>query len=574
MLHPLCGNTGKRREHFAGVALAKYVDAMCRRPENLTFLCAVVLAALTTTATATPVHVWSHHYGTAGGSSRGFGIAADPAGNVALTGSYNGLVNFGGDDLLAQNTDVLIARFNTAGAHLWSQSFGGAAADQAYSVALDPSGNVLVTGYFQQTAYFGGGYLTSAGYSDIFVAKYDPNGNHLWSRQLGTADADIGYCVASDPSGNVLVTGYLHGIAPSDIVVVKYNAAGVMQWIKILGSPDGYDEGLAVTSDTAGNVLVTGSFSGTVDFGGGPLSTPADDWDVFVAKYSPTGVHLWSQRFGSTDLEEGVCIKTDPSNNVIVTGYFLGSVSFGGDPLVSVGSDVDIFLAKYDSAGAHLWSQRFGGTSYETPGGLAVDASSRIYLTGYFDGSANFGGLNNLVSDGNIDVFFAEYNPNGYHVSSTCYGNTAGDAGEAITVDGAGNRYLTGYFAGAVDFGGGAITANGSPDMFIVKYGQVATAVGHEPALDALSLAAMPNPFNPSTTLSYRIPSAGRVVITVYDVQGRLIDRLLDEDKAAGVHTLLWQGRDAHGNAAASGVYFARITHAGITRTQKLVVVK
>lgn len=549
---------------------------MAPRQFSSGFLCGVIVASLldASTATASPVHVWSSHYGAGGASTRGFGIAADASGNVVVTGSFNGPVNFGGNDLLAAGTDVLLARYNTAGTHLWSKSFGGAAADQAYAVALDASGNILLTGYFQQTAYFGGSYLTSLGNSDLFVAKYDSNGNHVWSRQLGTAGADIGYSVAADPSGNVLVTGYLHGVVPSDIVVIKYNAAGTLQWLKTLGSPDGYDEGLAVTSDSAGNVLVTGSFNGTVDFGGGPLSTPGDDWDVFVAKYSPTGTHLWSKRYGGTDLDAGLCIKTDASDNVIVTGYFLGSVSFGGDPLVSSGADVDLFLAKYNSAGDHLWSERFGGTSYETPSGLAVDASSRIFLTGNFAGHADFGGTGDLVSGGSADAFFAEYNPNGYHLSSQCYGSTSSDGGQSIAVDGAGNRYMTGYFAGSVNFGGGSMVANGSPDIFIVKYGQVTTAVGHEPALDALSIAAMPNPFNPSTMLSYRIPSTGRVAITVYDVQGRLVERLLDEDKAAGPHTMQWQGRDHNGNTAASGIYFARITHAGVTRTQKLVLIK
>jgi hypothetical protein len=125
-----------------------------------------------------------------------------------------------------------------------------------------------------------------------------------------------------------------------------------------------------------------------------------------------------------------------------------------------------------------------------------------------------------------------------------------------------------------VDFGGGELVALGSPDMFIAKYGNTATAVGDDPALDALSLTAVPNPFNPSTTLHYRISSPGRVVVTIYDVHGRVVARLLDEDRAAGAHTLPWQGRDQRGNTASSGVYFARVVHAGASRTHKLVLLK
>ena len=182
------------------------------------------------------------------------------------------------------------------GNHLWSKRFGGTSFDFGTSVAVDSAGNVLVTGEFNGTADFGGGGLTSAGNTDIFVAKYDAAGNHLWSKRFGGTNYDYGYSVAVDSAGKVLVTGYFSGTADFggggltsagqfDIFVAKYDAAANHLWSKRFGEA-GSDAGNSVAVDSGGNVLVTGSFEDTVDFGGGGL-TSAGFADIFVAKFSP-----------------------------------------------------------------------------------------------------------------------------------------------------------------------------------------------------------------------------------------------------------------------------------------------
>ncbi len=177
--------------------------------------------------------------------------------------------------------------------HLWSQRFGGTGFDTGAEIAVDGAGNVLVTGQFSGTVDFGGGPLTNAGSRDIFLAKYDAAGAHLWSQRFGDTD---------------------------------------------------FDSGAAIAVDEAGNVLVTGSFEGTVDFGGGAL-TSAGSREIFLAKYDAAGAHLFSQRFGDTDFDSGAAIAVDGAGNVLVTGSFEGTVDFGGGALTSAGSD--IFLAKY-----------------------------------------------------------------------------------------------------------------------------------------------------------------------------------------------------------------------------------
>ena len=192
---------------------------------------------------------------------------------------------------------MFLAKYDAAGTHVWSQRFGGTSRDKGVGVATDAGGNVVVTGLFNGTVDFGGGPLTSAGGVDVFLAKYNAAGTHVWSQRFGGTSQDEGVGVATDASRNV----------------------------------------------------VTGLFRGTVDFGGGldvPTLTSAGLVDVFLAKYDAAGTHVWSQRFGGTSHDEIFGVATDATGNFFVTGPFNGTVDFGGGPLTSAGLD-DVFLAKY-----------------------------------------------------------------------------------------------------------------------------------------------------------------------------------------------------------------------------------
>jgi hypothetical protein len=298
-------------------------------------------------------HSWSKSFGDAR-RDEGGGVAADASGNVYVSGYFDGSVDFGGGAFLGFD-DIFVAKYNPAGTHVWSKHLGVSTfSDRGRMLSLDPSGNPAVTGLFQETVDFGGGPVTSAGSLDMFVAKYDANGGHVLSGGYGGTSNDQGYGVAADAAGNVIVTGRFAGTAQfgggvftsagdADVFVAKYDAAGDHVWSRALGG-SGRDLGLAVAVDEAGSVFVTGSFSETVNFGGGVL-TSAGGTDVFVAVYDTGGNHIWSERFGdgSNDFGRGIAVADD---ELIVTGSFGGMVDFGGGPLMSNGS-TDVFVAKY-----------------------------------------------------------------------------------------------------------------------------------------------------------------------------------------------------------------------------------
>ena len=187
---------------------------------------------------------------------------------------------------------------------------------------------------------------------DIFVTKLTSTGAYVWSHSYGADQTDEGKAIAVDRSGNVVVTGIragtgsITGGAAGDMFVAKYAAAtGTQLWARAGGSGSYIDTGRSVTTDGSDNVIVTGSFQGTADFGGTSL-TSAGGLDIFVAKYAATtGATQWLKSYGGILGDEGFGVATDAAGNVIVTGYFSDAVDFGGGALTSAGG-FDAFVLK------------------------------------------------------------------------------------------------------------------------------------------------------------------------------------------------------------------------------------
>ena len=456
----------------------------------LAALSSLILLFTTTPASAfTPTQLWSRGFGDAFPDDA-HSVATDGLGNVFVLGSFQGTVNFGGGDLTSAGMfDIFLAKFSANGTHLWSRSFGSLNDENGYSVAVDAAGSAIITGKFGLTVNFGGVPLMSAGGDDIFVAKYNPNGLHQWSQRFGSATPDNGNAVAVDASGNVIVTGVFTGTVnfggsnlisagASDIFFAKFNAGGTHQWSQRFGST-GIDIGESVAADASGNVFLVAAFSETVNFGGSNLIS-AGVYDAVLAKYNTSGVHQWSQRFGSTGVDIPLSVATDGAGNVVAAGYFNGTVNFGGSNLMSAGSS-DIFLAKYNTSGTHQWSQRFGSTGGDIALSIAVDGSANVLLTGWFSLTVNFGG-DALQSAGQTDIVLAKYDGSGVHQWSLRLGSFTDDIGYSTAVDGSGNALVAGTFTGTVDFGSGVLSSEGGTDAFVVKF----SAISAEPIITSV----------------------------------------------------------------------------------------
>ena len=438
-----------------------------------------------------PGSPWSRRFGSSG-DDRGQAVAADGSGNVAVTGHFAGTTDFGGGSVssyvhpsLGPTADVFVAAYSPSGSYRWARTMGNDSAEEGKGIATDSGGNVLVTGY--QSSYvvdYGGGAQTTVSYNDIFMAKYSSAGSWVWSKTVGGYGYDQGNAVAADGAGSAFVTGYigkgamgdigvnfgggaLFSAGGSDVFLVKYSATGQHVWSKRFGST-GTDVGMAVDTDSAGNVYVAGTFEGSVDFGGGSLAS-AGVRDIFVLKYSGAGQHLWSKRFGSSgdDVVQGLAI--DGAGDVVLSGKFQSSVSFGGTALTSAGGD-DIFLVKLSGAsGGHAWSKRFGSTSQDIATGVAVDGTSNVVVSGYFAGAVDFGG-GTLTSAG-TDVFAAKYNSAGAHTWSRRFGGADSQIGDGVAAAPTGEVTVTGFFNQSVDFGAGSLTSAGGFDACLAGIG-------------------------------------------------------------------------------------------------------
>ncbi len=405
-------------------------------------------------------------------------VATDSSGNVFVTGYLKGSINFGGGALAsAGGYDIYLAKLSPSGAHLWSKRFGGANAQFANTLAVDSSGNVILAGYFQDNLDFGTGSLPtldgSAG--TPFVAKLDGSGTTVFAKAFATSALGVPYSVAADPSGNILIGGTVNGTIDfgggtlttenDDAFVVKLSPSGTHLWSHIYGGAG--TQGLfALRSDKQGNVLLTGSFIGPINFGGTTLTAVGSD-DVYLAKLNPDGTHAWSKRFGDMSAQNAYGLATGPNNEVVVAGAFIGVLDFGGGSLTAAGG-TDIFVAKLDASGNHVFSKVFGDTQDQAAYGVAIDGSGNVLLAGTVEGTTDFGG-GPLKSGGADDAFAAKLSPTGAHVWSHVFGNATHQQGNAAAVDGSGAMFFAGTMDGGADFGRGGLISAGGTDAFVAK---------------------------------------------------------------------------------------------------------
>jgi uncharacterized protein (AIM24 family) len=424
-------------------------------------------------------YVAGEHFGGMGAATP-LGFAVDSTGKAVLAGDFSGSINLGSGPLNSAgntNSDAFVAAFGPSGAALWSKPFGDAQGAQSNSVAVGPTGQIVVAGMFQGKANFGGGAFTSAGSFDAFVSAFSATGAPLWSKQLGDSMYQIATSVAVDKDGNVIVMGSFDGTvlfggssftsAGGEMFVAKYDVAGGPVWLKQFSGPRG--RGAAV--DKAGNIVIAGDFGGTISLGG-PMLTSAGGSDIFVAELDASGGHIWSARFGDAEQQLFPRVAVDGDGDVVIAGNFTGTIDFGGDSFTSAMIN-HLFMAKFDGAGHHLWSKQFGGD--QTPvnlNGLAASGSGGVALAGNFTGMLDLGGSPLVAASAGGDSFLATFDGSGAFLWNRRLGDVKAAFPNITGIAFTGSQHLlmTGTFAGTLDFGGGPATSTGASDVFLVEY--------------------------------------------------------------------------------------------------------
>jgi hypothetical protein len=269
---------------------------------------------------------------------------------IVLGGHYTATVDFGlGSHSNVANSDGFILALDTSGAPVFDKVFGGPLDDDAFDLAIDSTGRIAATGRMSGSINFGGGVLTAAGGNDGYLVVYSATGTFVRAKIWGGTGYDDGTGVGFDGADDVYVAGDFNGsvdlgggallsAAQGSTFVFSQDNNGVHRWSKAFAGTDasfaGFEKPLAVNS--AGDVVLTGTYKSSIDFGGGTL-TSLGGYDVFLLKLTSLGAHVWSKSYGSTGDDDGNGAGIGPGGWVGLAGDFAATGTFGSSMLVSAG---------------------------------------------------------------------------------------------------------------------------------------------------------------------------------------------------------------------------------------------
>jgi hypothetical protein len=428
---------------------------------------------------------WVKEFGPASNAGYG-GVGVDGAGNVYVTGSFVGPMKIGGTTLVGfGGTNIFVAKFDPKGNLLWADQFGDTTQQIAQGMAVDAQGNVVLTGSTTGPVDFGGGPVDGL----IYVVKLDPSGKHVWSTSCGGSQPAMTYGVGGvdvklDASGNVVLVGTFSGTvncgdAPHtsagglDILLAKLSSGGQATWSSTFGdSSDQYISSVAV--DSGGNIAIVGRATGVLDFGGMQLLNGG----FYLARFSPSGSHVSSREWSTPLAAIATKVALDSAGNeVVLGGYTSTTLNFGGGVLPAPASGSSgTFLVKFDDQGSYLWGKGFVPPSGQSTGGdtLVLDAADSAFFTGHFSGSFDLGGSTLMTGGAFESIFMARFDSGGAYVWSRAFSGTSSNA-EASALGAAlgpmGEAAVYGQFEDTFDFGTGPIAQPdmGGSDFFVVK---------------------------------------------------------------------------------------------------------
>ena len=335
---------------------------------------------------------WTAQLGTGAGEQNN-GLAADGLGNIYISG-------WTGGDLAGTNTgitDAYLAKYEDSGTLQWTRQLGTSVDDRGRNVAADAWGNVYLLGWTD-----GDLGRMNAGGSDIFLSKYDAEGNLHWTSQFGSSGDDRARGLALDGLGNAYVSGWTTGslteqsFGADDAFLSKVDASGAVEWTRQFGS-SGNDRAMGVAHDAFGSLFVTGTTSASF-----PGETSAGGTDTFLAKYDSGGAHQWTRQFGDPFDDVGRDVTTDGQGNVFIAGWRHFYFSADEPP-----ADHEAYVGKFDSDGHPVWERELASLGDDQAHSIATDTLGNVYISGWTDGNVDPSAEEPLASS--RDAFIAKY---------------------------------------------------------------------------------------------------------------------------------------------------------------------
>jgi ankyrin repeat protein len=329
-------------------------------------------------------------------------VASDAAGDFYVCGAFQRELTIGGSTLAGgARPAIFVAKLSPDGAVVWAKAFSGAGYDAARGIAADPDGTIYVTGTFQDRLSFGGDELQAYVFRDVFVASFDPNGNHRWSTAFhahGPIET-TGSSIAVDEQGL-----YVAGLAETDftfseagetqttaqepaLFVVGMTRDGHLLFRKLLGGP-GKSRAAGIAASTGHGFTVVGEFDGTVSVEG-TTTKSAGATDALVVHYDDKGIFAWSKRFGGMGWDRGTAVAMAPDGTSYVAASVSDAIDIGPADFGRGGQDA--VVAAFDDKGALSWVRRYGGEGDDVPLAIARSQAGALAVAGTFAHSLSAG---------------------------------------------------------------------------------------------------------------------------------------------------------------------------------------
>jgi hypothetical protein len=506
-------------------------------------LCTVFAVVLLVAASMAQNFNWVKQIG---GTANNYGllIKKDVQNNIIIVGYYFGTIDLDPGVGVVNVTsvgsqDIFVVKLDSIGNFIWGKSVGGSNIEYPRSLVIDNNNNILLGGYFRQTADFDPSsaiFNLSTGNpgADGFILKLSPDGNFVYAKQIGgvsSVDDDL-LGIAIDNQGNLYATGYFNltcdldpgpgsftatSTGSSDIFIIKLDSTGSFIFAKTIGGVTGGTVtcvGRTILIDSFNDVIITGSFDAMQDFdpNAGIFTLVSNGlMDIFLLKLTSSGNFVFAKAFGGPGNDYGSSVSFDDHYDVLLAGVFDGTVDFDPDAGVSNRTSnglSDGFLLKLNGTGNYVWCNQIGGVGNDQISDVSLDSRDNIYITGFFSDSVDFDNTSSIYklhSNGMKDAFLASFGESGNLHYAQNYGSSMDD--EGIHLYASSNEVdVTGYFQNTVDFDASSSTNNlisaGGADAFLLSI-KNELSDGINSKINYSEVKAFPNPASSHLNIDY-----------------------------------------------------------------------
>ncbi len=346
--------------------------------------------------------------------------------------------------------------------YLWAKQGGNTSLTGGNIQIQNTATGSIAAGDFIETAHFGDEEITSSGYSDIFIAKFNELGEIMQIRSFGNENEDLLKFLKVDNQGNIIISmvftdlitidgvEYI-GLGGPDVLVIKFNPDFSTQWVKHYGTGlTDYVKGMGIDED--GNIIVYGKFKNEIVFDDITVLS-AGSTDMYVVKYASDGNVIFAFSEGGLSYEDASSLAVVPNGDFFISGTFYGETIINGQTITTE-NPTGLFLAKYSSSNEFQWLQQVDGSNLIPSVFLAANTDGSVYISGGFQGDISFGSISLSTEEFDADIYVTKYSPEGEALWAGQGHSDAGDISTAISSDIGGNVYLAGYYLSTINFNG------------------------------------------------------------------------------------------------------------------------